>query len=666
MTGEEDRFSVDIEEAGITVGRWVFGDRTGVTLFLAAVLFFALYWRIGIFSTDSYAVANTMAGVAEGSLAINEVTYGPPSGITPGMHVVDGRLYGRNFGMVFAALPLVWLQQGMSIFVDLRIALAGGWCLALLGFCTLVGERIDRRELATVVGSVVALSLFAGSVAVATPLSARWYPVIALQLLTMAATGLTAVTIYRLLRRMYGNRVGLAAGITVAFASPAGFWATFPKRHAVTAFLGVLTLYCLFRSREATARRSALRFRALAYVWVGLTAWVHSAEALLLLFALGAVDLATARSNRPLELMVVGMALFLSLLPLFITNYLIAGSPLDPPRLWEAYTDTSQRTGNGLSGGASGSGGSESPAVETGSEPTGGTTGGGEEGSTESVGIVGRMVGGLVAAASDRVALLLGYMETSLEPLGNVERLSNTFIRSGYISGLPSYNDRAINLSVLEAMPLFGVFAILPVAAVEWGRSFQTREGRRLLRRMRGDPARAADGFAVLLVALFVLLYMSRLPTHFMLTGRYIHPIYPFGVYLLARVPAVREVVTEHGTRTAVGYGAAVFIGVPLYIGTLWATNAVLGEAVQLYALVSLTIASLVAGWAVLTAAGGEGGRRLSGRAAPILGIAAGLATVYLIVSGFGFFAYTHEYALPLSRVIAEQLLPINPLRSLF
>lgn len=659
---------LDLDDVGIRLARSVFGDRTGVALFLGAVLFFALYWRIGIFSSDTYAVANTMANVADGRLYVGQVVYGPPSGVTPGMHVVDGHLYGRNFGMVFAGLPLVWLLEGLALFVDLRIALAGIWSLGVLGFLTLIGGRVGRKEEGAVVGSVFALGLFAVNAAVARPLPARWYPVIALQLVTMVAAGLTAVLLYRLIARMYGGRLGVAAGVTAAVASPVGFWATFPKRHAVTAFFAVLTLYWLYRSRESRAHRTSLRFRALAYIPVGLTAWVHSAEGLVLLIALGLVDIATARWNRPIDIVVVGGALFVSLLPLFLTNYLIAGSPLQPPRLWESYGDVSQRTG----GTAGGTTGVTEPADSTGS--TGGDTpsggGGSGGGGSGGTGIVGRVVGGLIAIGGDRVALLFSYMETSIGPLGNAERLSNTFLRSGYVHGLPRYNDRAINLSVLEAMPLFAVVAGLPAVAVEWVRNRGERA--RLhglwhwIREARTDPMRALDAFAVLYLTLMVLLYMSRLPTHFMLTVRYLHPIYPIGLYFLARLPPIRRAVNQGGLRIAAGYGLTVAVGVPLYLGTLWITGAILGEAVQLFALCSLVVASAVAGWAVVATRRHGQGWRLAEAGTPLLGVAAGLVTVYLLVSGLGFFAYTHEYALPMSRVVAEQLLPINPLRSLF
>ncbi len=674
MSGEDRDRSVDLDTVGITVARWIFGDRTGFALFLGTMLFFAVTWRIGIFSTDTFAVANTMASVADGSLSVDQVTYGPSSGITPGMHVVDGRRYGRNFGMVFAALPIVWLLEGLALFVDMRIALAGAWCLGLLGLSTVVGDAVGRRQQAVAFGSIAAIGLFAGNVAVATPIPARWWPVIGLQLVTMAAAGLTAVFLYRLVGRMYGNHIGLMAGLATGVASPVGFWATFPKRHAVTAFLAVLTLYCLFRSRQAPGRHSATGFRALAYGWVGLTAWVHSAEGLLLLIALVAVDLPTARSNRPLDLVVVAGALVLSIVPLVLTNYVIAGTPLEPPRLWQPFTDVGQLAGGETSGGS----GSTVPSTETGSTapstetgPTGGSSNdGGGSGGTGSIGMVGYLVGRVASAATSRVELLFTYMETSLQPLGNAERLSNTFVRSGYISGLPRHNDRAINLSVLEAMPLLGLVTLAPAIAIRWARTQRAADPwqrvRRGIRTVRRDPTRTADLFAALIVALFVLLYMSRLPSHFMLTGRYIHPIYPLGVYALARLPPVRRAVREEGRRIAAGYALTVSLGVPLYITVLWTTEAVLGEAVQLYALTALGIATLVGGWAIIETAWPGRFPSLTDTGAPLLGVAAGLTTVYLLVSGLGFFAYTHEFALPMSRVVAEQLLPINPLRSLF
>ena len=58
--------------------RWIgrlFGDRVGLGVFLVAVVFLGLCWRVGFFITDSKTVANLLANVADGRLAVVETPY---------------------------------------------------------------------------------------------------------------------------------------------------------------------------------------------------------------------------------------------------------------------------------------------------------------------------------------------------------------------------------------------------------------------------------------------------------------------------------------------------------------------------------------------------------------------------------------------------------------
>ena len=99
-----DRWYAGTRAARGTIERAVFGDGYGTALFLGSVCFFMLYWRIGVFITDNNAIATTLLNVADGRLHLTAAPYG--SGLeSPGTYVSGDRVYGRNYGVVFAALP---------------------------------------------------------------------------------------------------------------------------------------------------------------------------------------------------------------------------------------------------------------------------------------------------------------------------------------------------------------------------------------------------------------------------------------------------------------------------------------------------------------------------------------------------------------------------------
>ena len=127
-------------------GRVVFGDRLGLVVFLVGQTFATCYWRISIFLTDSYAIGNTLVNVAEGHFSIRGIIYSLTFGSQPGLFVVDGAVYGRNYGHVFVSLPVLWVLDVLSSLFDLRLVLAAGWSLLVFALFNQVGRLIDRRH----------------------------------------------------------------------------------------------------------------------------------------------------------------------------------------------------------------------------------------------------------------------------------------------------------------------------------------------------------------------------------------------------------------------------------------------------------------------------------------------------------------------------------------
>lgn len=629
--------------AGEAVLRAVFGDRLGITLFLGTLVFVATYWRIGFFISDNIATANTLVNSAEWHLQITHVVYGPDSGVTPGMKVHEGRLYGLNYGLVFAALPFLWAFRALNAITDFRIALAALWSLIGLACCLQIGHLLDRYRTAALGGSFTALGLFVLNIATATPLDPRWVAMIALQTSTMVWAGLIAVFLYRLTNHIYDRRTGVFAGAIVVAATPIGFWASIPKRHVLIALLALLTIYCFYRSRPPHAH---LGFRALAYVFVGLGAWVFPLEPLLLLVVLVPIDLLTARSNGPRQLAVVACAFLVSLLPFFLTNALITGNPLKPPRLLSSYNGAEQLLTGGTNGGTTGGTGGGG-----GGSGSGGGPGGGRGSSTPGLGvsIVAFVLSSTDAAGAQLDRLWSGFITPGVTTLvSQPDRVYHTFIRSGYIQRVATGDGgQAINLALLESMPLLAVLAGFPAVAA---RKIRNRSA---VRTWLDSPAGQTDLLVVAYALLVTLAYLPRLPIHAMITVRYLLPIIPGLVYLIVRLPPVRRVVQTNGRVILFTYVGGVLIGGQLLLLALLLTSPSLGEAVQLHALFGLGIAIPLGVW-TLVATGTD--RQFTLIGAVLLGLAAAVITVFLVLSGLVYFAYAGDFALPLSQRVSELL----------
>ncbi|AQL44449.1 hypothetical protein BV210_03085 [Halorientalis sp. IM1011] len=594
----------------------LFGDRRGLALFLCGLCFFGLYWRLGIYITDGSAIANTLVNVADGRVVLTETPYG--SGLeAPGTYVGADGPVGRNYGIVALATPVLYALAGLGAVLDLGVVLIGLWSLALVGAATTVGRIVDR-EWVVVGGSVLAVVAFLANAALATPVAPALYPVLALQIVGMVAAALAGVFCYRLVAVLHGQRIGVAAGAAVLVATPVAFWAALLKRHSFTVLCIAAALYTLARSRTAVEAVEERRFRAVTYVPVALLAWVHAAEALLLFVPLVVADFATATSNDRRTLAVIAGTFALALVPFFLTNVLLSGNPIQPPRMLPAYGTTE---GFDLTGGG----------------------GGGGDGLVSSLPLVGELLG----IATGFLSLLVDGAVVALTEPGRGFR---TFLRGGYIPAVAAEDgSQAIRLTVLESAPLLGGLAAAPVAAGLWVR----RRGRAAIGAHLRSPAGVVDSVALVTGLLFVCLYLPRLPLHAQVTVRYLHPLFLLGVYGIARLPAVRSAVTNHWRTIGLAYGGTVLIGGQLVVIALAAIDPGLGEAIQFHALLALATATALAVWAVARTLSDTVPERAG---AVLLAAAAGVGTIFVLLSGIEYFAYAGEFALPVVRWLSAAL----------
>lgn len=670
--------------------RWatqtVFGDRLGAVLFLTSLSFVILYWRIGVFITDTYAIGNALAAVSDGHLDIRSLQYSLTFGSQPGLYVSDGALYGRNYAHVFLALPVLWLLEAVSLLFDLRLALAAGFSLVVYLLADQLGHLVDRHRSLTVGGTVAALFVFLLNVVYAAPLDSTWRPFIALQLTSMLAAGFVAVGLYRLIAHIHGRRCGAVIGLFAVVASPLGFWASIPKRHVLTSLAVVTVLATFYFARAADSNRRALVARSLSYAAVGFLTLLHGGEALILFAALVPLDFLTAPSNRPRDLVVVGIVFLLALTPFLLTNLAIAGNPLEPPRALSRYSgdiDPVQGAQNGATGSAGGTATGET-AIQTGTA-TDTTTPVADSASSSAgsrsattppsavtrssagpvvpVGLVGAVIAvisGLGTAAVDRAlwalekvwSLFGGGIEVAID---EPERLYHTLIRSGRIPTSVDYSvneQAAIELTLLEAVPLVG--ALVGAIAIAGRKAIANPSVDALVSDLQ-RPERQTDVLAATVSCLFVLVYISRLPLHTQITVRYLLPTVPLGLYGIGRLGAVHRVTRADWRYLTGSYLGIISVGAVAYLTAHGWLDLALGEAMQLHALVGLASATLIAVWSLIEALGIRSDIRIG---AVVLALPAALTTLFLVFSGFVYFQYG-EYALPLARTVIN-MIPIS------
>lgn len=601
----------------------LFGDRIGVSLFFASLCLFGAVWRTEIFITDSYALVNALYNFSNGELYLVEAAYGPGLD-TPGVEQANGGQIARNYGVIVLSLPIWALLEALTVVLDLRVALVGLYSLTLLALGVTIG-RLRGSESIVLGSCLAAVIFFAGNVALAAPLESASTHLYALQLFHLLVAAFAPVLLYRLLARIETPTLGAIGATMFLLGTPLAIWAPVPKRHAITVTVVLVAAYALYRSRECvsdgTEGGSAVSamFRAIAYASVGLYAWVQAPEALTLLVVLALVDVPTAPDNQPRTLATIGAAFVLSLVPFFVTNYVLIGSPLKPPRLLAGASRAS----------------AAEPVISTGGSGT----------------LAGRILSvfspaiALVSRVTQPLQILAGELMAGVAVLfTQPESLYHTLIRSGDAAAALDASERySTNLTVLEAAPVLA-------ATVGWVAALWRRRGSVSIVGCVLSGRTVVDIFVVLIVLATTFQYASRLPVHAQLTVRYLFVLYPLGVYLLVRLPVVRRTLKEHWRAFAWTTAVAVLIGGQLLaVGIFWTAKSP-GETIQLHGVVALVSAIPLSLWALVGRSDGSVGVL----GAILLGITTGLSAVFTMLVTIEYYPLGGTHLLPIVRALAE------------
>jgi len=643
--------------------RMLFGDRLGLLVFLVILAFVGTYWRMGIVINDNETLANGVHAVMNGHLTITDPIYGGPKGAAPGTKYHEGTRYAREYGLVVPSAILALVLDSLRTIFALRVLLVGGWCLVVFGAILEISRFLDRSRTARLVGGIVVLLVLAGNIALAPPITDDQIPLLGLQLWTILVSGLIATVAYRLFALEFSRGAAAAVGASVVLATPVGFWASIPKRHVVVTFAVLVVAYAFARRPSMSGFRGRL-LRALPYATAAGLLWVHPGDGGILVAAVVFVDVAFGSIYDRSQVALTGGIVALSILPFFLTNYVISGNPIRAPQYLPAYTGQpisvpEQAPANGID-------------VGVGAEWTG-TGVGGSAGTTSkrpSSPSLLSMLRGVIQAVSVLVLVSVDGFEHWFDRAIRVARMSldvfvmrpesvfQTFVRSGFLERPARRGaDDTINLSYLESFPVFGAALVGGVHAVVAERSMtRALQDRRIaFRDADGDTRSLA--FAVTYVGLMVLFYQSRLPLHTTVTVRFLVPTMPLALLIALRLPGLRDVLEMNLRTVLLAYLSTVLVGGELLAGFFVASSLSLGEAMQLHALLALAVSIPLAIWALSSAFGFEPitRERWYQAGAILLGTAAGVTTVFVLLTGWLHFPYG-EYAIPLFDALSELL----------
>lgn len=221
-----------------------------------------------------------------------------------------------------------------------------------------------------------------------------------------------------------------------------------------------------------------------------------------------------------------------------------------------------------------------------------------------------------------------------------VESTYRTFIRSASLEslgGVATY--RSVNLAVLEAGPVLAGLVAAGTTAVEM---------------VRGKVDRvvpdSTDVLAVAMGLVLVLFYVPKLPVNVQVGARYLLPLYPLGLYLLARQSAVRDVLAARKQTGLWTYAAGVLVGFQLLVAYVVLRQLTVAEAAQDQAILGLFLAGIL-GVSLLASSVDD---RFDAPAAMALGLTAAAGTAFVLLTGLVYFAPTGEHVLPVAEFVSD------------
>lgn len=658
------------------VKRVLFGDDLGLLVFLAPLVVLLSIARVDVFVNDTYAVVNGLYSASNGHIVLTDVIFGPASGDTPGVSVSGSKVVARNYGQIAASLPVYLLLRGLALVFRLPALLVCLWALLVFGVLLRLVRYTERGRPRT--AGVVTVLVFVPNILFLDPIRPEFLLYVALQITSLLAASGVGLLLYRILSDDLGSVPAAMVGVAGTLATPVGIFATIPKRHSFSAFAVLLAMYWLYRSRVASAPRDRW-YKCGAYATVGGLAWINTPEGFILLLAIGTADLLGDGVPSPKDAAFTATALGISLVPFFITNYLVTGNPLRPLRTLEDYSGDTFSDGGYPSVGGDGGSGAESSGdgrSGAGSGGDGGSgiggggdggfgTGGGESGSVldsvilrlrrlfysgvtlvYGVGTAAARLAGRVLSLVASITGLVAYrLEWASDVVVNTSRIQEVLFRRGFTGRSPIRSPRAVNLSVLESLPILGA-TVGSVRTVT-----QLRVGD--LRQWRESAYFTADITAVVFCGILFVLALPQLPLHVSYTVRYVHPMFPIALLFVVRVPVVRSALTRRPRTVGVAYLLTVCVGLPSYAGAVVLFADIPSEAVQLYALPAFLVGVVVA-LVVLTTAEFDvpSGTTVT---AVTLGVACGVVTVYVV--GFSVVVYgTEQHMLPVVEMLTDRL----------
>ena len=295
-------------------------------IFLSSIFIFMSFAGTRLFLSDEGLILDQFYNLINGSLSIKIAKINTASGI---FMLVGNNLYAAfSYSLLILTLPVYYILNsidqlksinqiyGAHLFLLQLWALIGGVLVYLLG-------KIRNQKQAALLGVISYVILIGMNLYYFVPIDfPKWGELLSIQFTNILLSSLLVLVVYYLFKGLFGNKIAIFASFFVIFATPVSFYAITLKHHILAVFLTVLAFYFFYRYYE----NKQDKFIYLAYASAGFCVWTRILDGAALLAALLIMDILFLRRNVK-HIVLISIVVLVSLIPFFIFNYLILGSP---------------------------------------------------------------------------------------------------------------------------------------------------------------------------------------------------------------------------------------------------------------------------------------------------------------------------------------------------
>lgn len=289
-------------------------------VFFSSMFLFISFAGTRLFLTDEAVILNQFYNLVYGSLSIETGKIKLLEGV---YLLFNDHIYGKfSYSLLILSLPVYYILRSIEILYGAHLFLLQLWALCG-GIIVYLIAKISKLKHAELLGAISYIILIGVNIPLFKPIYfPMWGELLSIEFTNILISSFLVLLVYFLFRNLFGDKAAIFASFFIIFATPISFYAISLKHHALTLFLTMLAFFFF----NEYIRKKEDKFMYFAYMLAGLCVWTRVADGAVLLLALLTIDAFVIKRGAKCIMKSI-IIILLSLIPFFIFNYLILGSP---------------------------------------------------------------------------------------------------------------------------------------------------------------------------------------------------------------------------------------------------------------------------------------------------------------------------------------------------